>query len=211
MSVAPAPAIPPQAPQPQVVPARPRRLGNGSIWIGSILAITMIAGALYWQRRSASNQPPVPAAGAIRTATVKTGAVETTIRLSGATAAENFVSLMTPQLRFSRSDRSRDTSAAAPAAAAAATTAPASTNSTASSAAAPGAPSAFQSATNRFGGTLRGSAPASSSSGSSASAPAASSAMGSGGLGSAADAGGIGGGGGGGGGGNDSTLILQDV
>src|ERR1700682_4388418 len=114
MSVAPAPAIPPQAPQPQVVPARPRRLGNGSIWVGSILALTMIAGAFYWQRRSASNQPPAPAAGAIRTATVKTGVVEATIRLSGATAAENFVSLITPQLRFSRSDRLRDGGAAAP-------------------------------------------------------------------------------------------------
>src|SRR5713101_7401417 len=98
----PAPAIPPHAPQPEVVPARPRRPGNGSIWIGSILAITMIVGALYWQRRSASNQPSAPAAGAIRTGTVKTGVVESTIRLSGATAAENFVSLITPQLRFSR-------------------------------------------------------------------------------------------------------------
>lgn len=181
--------------------------------MGSILALTVIAGALYWQRRSTSNQPSAPAAGAIRTATVRTGVVEATIRLSGATAAENFVSLMTPQLRFSRSDRSRDTStAAAPAAAATSTTAPASTNSTSgASSAAPGASSAFQSATNRFGGTLRGSVPASSS-GSGGSTPAASSAMGSSGIGSAADAGGIstsssassdspG----------DSTLILQDV
>jgi HlyD family secretion protein len=210
---APAPAIPPLAPQPEVVPARPRRPGNGGIWLGSILALVMIAGALYWQRRSASNRPATPAAGAIRTATVKTGMVEATLRLSGSTAAENFVSLITPQLRFSRSDRQRDTSAAAPAAAST-TNSTASTSTSASSAGgasstAPGASSAFQSATNRFGGTLRGSAPASSSPASGTSAPA-SSAMGAGGLGSAADSGGISGGGAGNGPG-DSTLILQDV
>src|SRR5258708_33246770 len=127
----------------------------------------MIAGALYWQGRSASTQPSAPAPGAIRTATVKTGVVESTIRLSGATAAENFVSLITPQLRFSRSDRLRDGGAAAPPSSGGSAT-PAATASNSSAAAhggsspAPGASSAFKSATSRFGGSLRGSAPASS-------------------------------------------------
>ncbi len=210
---APAPASPPLTPQPEVVPARPRRPGNGGIWVGSIFALLMIAGALYWQRRSASNQPAPQAPGAIRTATVKTGIVEATLRLSGSTAAENFVTLITPQLRFSRSDRQRDTSGAAPAAASTtnstASTSTSAASTSGASSAAPGASSSFKSATNRFGGTLRGSAPASSSP-ASRNSSAASGAMGAGGLGSAADSGGISGGGPGNGPG-DSTLILQDV
>jgi HlyD family secretion protein len=63
----------------------------------------MISLAMLWQKRA----PPVAvssAAGTIRTATVSRGPVVNTLRLTGVTAAENFASLITPQLRGSRAD-----------------------------------------------------------------------------------------------------------
>ncbi|MGI8743571.1 MAG: HlyD family secretion protein [Bryobacteraceae bacterium] len=218
MSVASAPVVrpQPQAPRPEIVRPRPQKPSNNGLWIGLIIAVVMLSAAgLLWRRRTA----PVPSApfvtggttGAVRTATAVPGTVEKTIRVTGATAAENFVSLITPRLSGSRSDRLRDTSATAPSSNSSAT--PASTSSNASSAtSASGGSSnanpAFQSATNRFGGTLRGSSTGPQAS-ASANTPAASSTMGSSGVGSAADSLGGGGGPGGGNGPGDFMLVLQ--
>ena len=135
-----------------------------------------------------------------------------TVRITGVTAAANYVSLITPQLRGSRADGLRTSTASTPGAT---TTATQSTSSSASagsdasvSSSAPGASSAFQSATKRFGSTLRGS---SSGSGASASAntPAQSASMGPTGIGTAADS--LPGGGGNGTGPGGFMLVLQHV
>lgn len=145
------------------------------------------------------------------------GTIQKTLRLTGVTAAENFVSLITPQLRGSRSDRQRDTSGTStattptrstPAAAGAAGGTTGSTNANGTAASGNGS-SALQSATNRFGGTLRGSSSGARASASSGT-PASSSTFGASGVGSALDSNNpTGGGGGGGGGQNDFMLVLQ--
>jgi multidrug resistance efflux pump len=69
--------------------------------------MAMVTFAILWQKRL----PQAAASrkiGAIRTATVSSGPVINTLRLTGVTAAEHFASLVTPQLRFSRADKSRE-------------------------------------------------------------------------------------------------------
>src|SRR5262249_47534168 len=149
------------------------------------------------------NPAPAPSIAAIRTATITSGAVVATVRVSGVTAAENFISLVTPQLRGSRSDRLRDPSASAPSNTAG-SSGPATTSSTGSASTttpsvgssspsgASGGPSssaangtdAFKSATSRFGAPLRGSVGARASAATQAQASAA---MGPNGIGNAAD------------------------
>ncbi|MCX6594760.1 MAG: HlyD family efflux transporter periplasmic adaptor subunit [Acidobacteria bacterium] len=74
--------------------------------LGTVLVAVAAVGAWYMLSRSAD--APAPAQVALRTATVSTGGVEQTIRLTGVTAAEKFVSLVTPQLRANRGGRGRD-------------------------------------------------------------------------------------------------------
>src|SRR5882762_5539358 len=116
MSVAPAPAAPLyiRPALPEVIRPRPRKPGNGGLWAGLVLAAVMVAGAMYWRWRSTGNAVPAPVIGAIRTAVAKPANIEKAIRITGVTAAENFVSLVTPQLRGSRIDRLRDPSSVAP-------------------------------------------------------------------------------------------------
>src|SRR5207253_3002301 len=87
---------------PQVTPARPKRSGRAWQWLMGLAGLG--AGAYFWLRPS-GNQPVPAAVATIRTATVVAGSVESTLRLTGVTGAKNFVSLITPQLRGSRSDR----------------------------------------------------------------------------------------------------------
>jgi len=111
MSTLQAPSIPPKLPVPR--PDSPLVHPNGpqskGLWVAVLFALALIAAPLLWQRRSPEAARGAKA-GAIRTATVSRGPVVNTLRLTGVTAAENFVSLVTPQLRGSRSDA---TSAAA--------------------------------------------------------------------------------------------------
>src|SRR5947209_11766061 len=202
MSVAPVPSLRPQVPsaRPEIVNPRPRKPSNTGLWIGLLIALGMVVGAaLIWQRRTAPTASTALRTGTLRTAKVVPGRVEKTIRLTGVTAAEDFVSLITPQLRGSHSDRLRDTSNGGPATSASGTATPSSSSnssnssSSGSGSSASGASgasgngsSAFQSATSRFGGALRGSSPAPRASASAGTA-AASSAMGGNGLGSPAD------------------------
>lgn len=221
MSVAPAPVVSPRPGpgRPDLVPARSKRPGPSGLWIGLIVALAMVGGALLYQQRNNKGSSPAPAMTSLRTAKVAPGAVERTVRLTGVTAAANFVSLVTPQLRGSRTDKLRDASASstttassssstsATSASGSSTATSGSGSTTASSSSAPDASSAFQSATSRFGGTLRGSAAATSSS--KAGSATQSATMGPNGLGTAADS--LPGGAGGGGGGGDFQLVLQDV
>jgi HlyD family secretion protein len=187
MSVARAPVVSPYSPPsgPQIVEPRRRKPGHGGLWIGLMLAALLIAGGLYFARRSSLSPSSAPGP-VVRTAQVSAAAIERTLRLTGVTAGEDFVSLITPQLRGSRADRLRDAStAAAPASADASVPKAADSAAGASSSTPQNSSAAFRSSTSRFGGPLRGSQ--SSTASSSASTPAASTAMGSSGLGSAAD------------------------
>jgi biotin carboxyl carrier protein len=63
---------------------------------------------IVWQRRAAEEAAQAGrVATVIRTAKAGPGVIERTLRLAGATGAENFVSLISPQLRGSRSDFGR--------------------------------------------------------------------------------------------------------
>ncbi len=105
----PAPATPPVSPKPALAPAPAPPPRRRLPWVGLIVFGLVAAGGYYayqsWQ--SAQLQQQVVRA-TIRTASAGPGRVVQTIRLTGVTAAENFVSLITPQLRANRSGRGRD-------------------------------------------------------------------------------------------------------
>lgn len=92
-------------PAPPVVAARPPRR---PWWIlGLVLAVAAGAWYLMEQQRTAEKRTQAVANGP-RTWKVQSGPVVNTLRITGVTAAEKFVSLVTPQLRASRSGRGRD-------------------------------------------------------------------------------------------------------
>src|SRR5271165_1324437 len=105
MSTLQAPTIPPKPPffeRPETASAPVKGPPSKGLWIAVVLALAMVAAALLWQKRS----PPTAGgakAGAIRTATVSRGPVANTLRLTGVTAAENFASLVAPQMHGGRS------------------------------------------------------------------------------------------------------------
>ena len=166
---------------------------------------------LYFYLRPAQQQQVVLPA-TFRTATIANGTVESSLRLTGVTAARNFVSLTTPQMRGSRSDRALS---AVPAGSA---TQPGATiQSTQGGNTTPGASNgngaSLSAVTTRSGST--GSAAAG---GNSSGAAGSSASMGASGLGSTSNANGLGGGGGSGGGGGGGggmggmfALVLQDL
>src|SRR5579872_1721007 len=112
MSVAPVPAIlpKPSPAKPGLVPKRPKRPANTGIWVGIALAVVMVVSAVIFQTRKQANAPAQATPAAVRTVRVAPGAVRSTVRLTGVTAASSFVSLVTPQLRGSRTDKLRDAS-----------------------------------------------------------------------------------------------------
>jgi len=78
-------------------PGRPRRYGWRALLA---LAVVAAAGSLYLRRQArAPARQPAPA---LRTATVGTGALERTLRVTGVTAAADSVTLLTPRLSGSR-------------------------------------------------------------------------------------------------------------
>lgn len=85
------PALSPEPREPE--PASPRHYGW---WALLILAVVVAAGVLFNRR-----QAPAPArqpAAALRTARVRTGVLERTLRVSGVTAAADSFTLLTPPL-----------------------------------------------------------------------------------------------------------------
>ncbi len=73
-----------------------------------LLVVVAVAGGLFYQRNSAAKRDAAGAAvQTIRTTSVSGGGVDRTLRLTGTTSAENFVSLIAPQLRGSRSGGGR--------------------------------------------------------------------------------------------------------
>lgn len=239
--VNPSPVSPSARPAgPAVVPPPVPERRPTSKWL-ILLVVVAVCAAGYWlfTQQQAAEQKSAEARAGIRTATVQTGAVARTLRLSGVTAAEKFVSLIAPQIRGSRSGRNRGgfslagmdslNVTALPALGGGSNRTPGASSSSGSAAAA-GAGSMVASTgggqQRTFGGSgatraassriasgasanARSSAGAGSASGSSAS-------LGGDGLGSTSrelgsGMGGPGGGGGGGGGGGDFTLVLQQL
>src|SRR5579884_2182725 len=111
-SASPAPVVSPPERKPQLVPPRVQhRRSRWKWWLAGAALVSIIAAVLYWRRLAAPSSAGSAAGALIRTATVTTGTVERTLRLTGVTGAENFASLIAPQLRGSQSGRGRDFSA----------------------------------------------------------------------------------------------------
>lgn len=210
-----APAVsPPRSPQPVPRPEKPR---ERRIWLWLTLIVifgSLAAGALYWRRSAAT--PAAAKTAAFRTAVVSTGSVERTLRLSGATGAERFVSLVSPQLRGSRSGFGRDNNSTG-GGSSPTTSVQAKQGGNASAASSsgnasgtPNMSSGLRAATSRLS-TPRtpGTSTTTGSSSASGSAASASSSLGSDGLGSTS--GSLFSSTGGGGGGGDFNLVLQKV
>ena len=102
--IVPKPALAPPGTEPAV--KRPK--SRGGWW--ALLFILLAAGGAYWLRIS-SNDSSSGKSGPVvtRTAAVTRTRLDKTIRITGVTGAENFVSLVTPQLRGSRGGGGRDT------------------------------------------------------------------------------------------------------
>lgn len=78
------------------------------LWV--LLFVISSAGGAYWLRSSSTDNAFAKSGPVItRTATITEARLDKTIRLTGSTGAENFSSLVTPQLRGSRGGGGRDT------------------------------------------------------------------------------------------------------
>ncbi|MEP6534614.1 MAG: HlyD family efflux transporter periplasmic adaptor subunit [Bryobacteraceae bacterium] len=101
--------VPKPAPaSPASEPAVKRPKSRGRWW--ALLFVLLAGGAAYWLRNSSADSSGGKSGPAVtRTATVTQSLLQKTIRLTGTTGAENFVSLVSPQLRGSRGGGGRDT------------------------------------------------------------------------------------------------------
>jgi HlyD family secretion protein len=96
------PAAPsPAGPGPQVVvpPDIPKKRSKAWIW-GLVLAV--VAGAGYWTWKKRQESALEANAVTVRTAAATTATIAKTLRLTGVTAAEKYVSLIAPSLRGGR-------------------------------------------------------------------------------------------------------------
>src|SRR5437899_7237054 len=103
-SLAPKPISTPPISEPAVKP--PKRRGG---WYLLLVAL-VIGGAVYWVRQSPGTDTAAGKSGPVvtRTAVITKGTLDKTLRLTGTTGAENFVSLITPTLRGTRNQGGRD-------------------------------------------------------------------------------------------------------
>ncbi len=93
---------------PVTEPAVKRPKSRGGLW--ALLFILLAAAGAWWLRNSSSDNNGGKTGPVVtRTAAVTRSRLDKTIRITGATGAENFVSLVTPQLRGSRGGGGRDT------------------------------------------------------------------------------------------------------
>ena len=105
MSSARAPITAPKtAPLPvETQPPSPQRRSRRTRWIVPIVVVVVVAGGVYRQRQvSASGGASSLSTAGIRTATVRSGTLEKTLRLSGVTASKNQITLIAPRLRGRR-------------------------------------------------------------------------------------------------------------
>ena len=220
------------------VPEKPRGRGR---WLAGALALGTVAGLAWFAKSRASDEAAKAENSSLRTAAIRTGDLDRTIRVSGIVSAERFAALMAPQLRGSRgasgtygagkslvssssstsstagSSTASSTSSTSPASSANPPASATSTNTALSSQPAAGGTSslgAIRGTQNRFGDRQAGQT---SSSTTAAASTSTSSALGSSGLGSTAanllgsTGGGGSGGGGAGGGDSDFALVLVSL
>ena len=89
-------------------PAVKRPKSRGGLW--TLLLVLLAAAGAYWLRNSSTDTTAGKSGPVItRTAAITQARLDKTIRLTGTTGAENFVSLVGPQLRGSRGGGGRDT------------------------------------------------------------------------------------------------------
>jgi multidrug efflux pump subunit AcrA (membrane-fusion protein) len=231
----PAPIPAPKAPQPAAKPPRAKRR-TGWLWLAAVAGVAAL-GYYGWTQyqQNLEKERLAAARQSIRTVPAGPGKLDQTIRLTGTTSAERFVSLVTPQLRGSRSGRGRSSSGSGSAQQSGTTNVASRGASIASTASAvtsapggggggqatagftpPSASSAMRSATTRTGGSRTSGGGGGQSSGAAAQQQAMSESLGSDGLGSTGGSLGAGMGGGGGGGGargasGDFMLVLQEL
>ncbi|WP_031496613.1 efflux RND transporter periplasmic adaptor subunit [Bryobacter aggregatus] len=224
----PAPVTPSSKPGPVVVSVHEEERKPTSKWL-ILLVFVVVGGVGYWlwTKQVAIDRAAAQVRAGVRTATVQTGRLERSLRISGITAAEKFNSLIAPQIRGNRSGRGRSGFNLAGMDQASVASLPAlggggGASSSGGSAAAAGAASSLTSsggtAARSFGGSGATKAASSRvSSGSSGSAnrstasasSGSSSSLGSDGLGSTSSQ--LNGVLGGGGGGGDFNLVLQNL
>lgn len=216
----------PQIVQPKA-PSPEERSGGVSKWL-LLIGLLATAGAGYWlwTQQQLRDQKAVEVKAGLRTATIQTANLKRTMRITGVTAAEKFVSLIAPQVRGSRGNRGRSDFSLAgmnstSVSSVASLSAGVSSGSGGGSAAAAGASGALSSsggggvraggnsraASGRTAGAQKAAAPSAKSSGGGTSSGGDS--LGS--TSSQLNQGGGGGGGTGGGGGGDFTLVLQNL
>src|SRR5579864_575209 len=99
MSGMPAPAVAPHPPviRPEVVQPRPHKRKPWRPWVLLLLiAIVILTAGYLWQRARAlrSRAQSTASLTAIRTASVASGRIERTLRITGITAAANYASLV---------------------------------------------------------------------------------------------------------------------
>ena len=103
-SLVPKPASAPPVTEPAVKRPKSRR----GLW--ALLFVLLAAGGAYWLQFSSVDTAGGKSGPVVtRTAAIAQVRLDKTIRLTGTTGAENFVSLVTPQLRGSRGGGGRDT------------------------------------------------------------------------------------------------------
>ncbi len=214
--------LPQRTPPPQVVPRRPAAHRPRGRWPSILIAAILIVASVYWllAKRNAAQQTTSTASPAVRTAAATAGTLDATVRLTGITAAENFSSIMSPQMRGSRGGFGRDRSNATASTTPTATVTSNASNSNANGASGSSSPassagggnlsSALRASTSRVGPNASSTASGTSSASSKTKTSSdTSTAMGTSGIGSTSASLDPGGGGGGGGGMNDFMLVLQ--
>jgi len=97
----PQPSGPPAGPQAVAPKDDPPKRSFAGLWIALVACVA--AGAGYWMWQSRSEAAKTASFVTIRTATAASAPMEKTLRLTGATAAEKYVSLIAPSMRGGRS------------------------------------------------------------------------------------------------------------
>jgi multidrug resistance efflux pump len=94
-----APGQPGAGPQVVAPPELPRNRSYGWVWL---VALVVAAGAGYWTWQQRQEQASQANVVAVRTAPAQTAPLAKTLRVTGVTAAEKYVSLIAPSLRGGR-------------------------------------------------------------------------------------------------------------
>ncbi len=105
----PEPGVPGPGERPTIVPPREEPRRRRKWWIGALVGAAALAGFLLWQQLQPQAGFDGGAGGgsiaAVRMAPVESGRVERTVRLTGTTQAERYISITSPRMRGSRSRR----------------------------------------------------------------------------------------------------------